>query len=131
LGDKFQDIVDYLVDIERLLEIFQMRPTISDKKDAQPLKFSKGKVHFTSVSFGYRHRQNILKKINFEVPSGLTFAIVGEKGSGKSTLLKILLRFYDINDGKIEIDDQDIRDVTVERYGYMSNTVEILILAVG
>ncbi|TVY34653.1 Heavy metal tolerance protein [Lachnellula subtilissima] len=109
----FKDITYSLMDAERLLELFQTKPTITDSPNAKPLELSHGLVKFDSVSFAYDKRKPTLAKVSFTVPAGKTVALVGETGGGKSTILKLIGRFYDVNGGSISIDDQDIREVTV------------------
>lgn len=105
-----------MMDAERLLELFQTKPSIVDDKDAKPLKFVKGEVSFKDVSFTYDGHKPNLKGVDFTVAGGSTIGIVGETGGGKSTILRLLDRFYDATDGSIEIDGQDIRKVTLKRY---------------
>ena len=100
---------------ERLLELFRMKPTITDSPQAKPLVLSKGEVKFDHASFAYDDRTPLLKNVSFAVPAGKTIALVGETGGGKSTILKLIDRFYDVKSGSISIDGQDIRDVTLQR----------------
>ena len=102
-----------LIDAERLLVLFQIKPTIADKDDAVPLKVVRGEVRFKDVHFAYDPRKPTLQKIDIDVKTGETLAFVGETGGGKSTMMKLLYRFYDVSSGAIEIDGQDIRDVTL------------------
>jgi len=104
------------MDAERMLEIFQTKPNVADDEDAKPLILTKGEIEFKNVIFAYDDRKEILKGINLKIGGGSTVAIVGETGSGKSTTLKLLHRFYDPKSGSIEIDGQDIRKLTMERY---------------
>lgn len=112
-SNAYKKVSESMMDAEHLLELFQIRPTIVDSKNAQPLDFKKGEVVFDHVEFGYEARKTTLKDVNFTVRGGSTIAIVGETGGGKSTILKLLDRFYDVTQGSIKIDGQDIRDVTV------------------
>ncbi|KFZ18554.1 hypothetical protein V501_01151 [Pseudogymnoascus sp. VKM F-4519 (FW-2642)] len=112
-SNAYKKISEALMDAEHLLELFRAKPTVVDREDAQPLVFKKGEVVFEDVHFHYEARKETLRDINFSVPGGSTIALVGETGSGKSTILKLLDRFYDVTDGSIKIDGQDIRDVTV------------------
>lgn len=112
-SNAYKKISESLMDAEHLLELFRAKPTVVDKEDAQSLVFKKGEVVFDNVHFHYEARKETLRDINFAVPGGSTIALVGETGSGKSTILKLLDRFYDVTDGSIKIDGQDIRDVTV------------------
>ncbi|KFX94613.1 hypothetical protein V490_04292 [Pseudogymnoascus sp. VKM F-3557] len=112
-SNAYKKISESLMDAEHLLELFRAEPTVVDKEDAQPLVFKKGEVVFDNVHFHYEARKETIRDINFAVPGGSTIALVGETGSGKSTILKLLDRFYDVTDGSITIDGQDIRDVTI------------------
>lgn len=111
----FKNVSSSLMDAERLLELFQTKPTITDAPTANPLMLSRGMVEFDHVSFAYDKRKPTLSDVSFTVPSGKTVALVGETGGGKSTILKLVGRFYDVNSGSISIDGQDIRDVTISR----------------
>ncbi|EFZ03221.2 ABC transporter [Metarhizium robertsii ARSEF 23] len=108
LGKRMSD--DF-IDAERLLEIMKTKSTVENKKGARPLKFVAGNVTFDNVTFSYDGQKGVIKGISFEVSAGETVAFVGATGAGKSTLLKLLDRFYDVTDGSIKIDGQDIRDV--------------------
>ncbi|KAL1901939.1 hypothetical protein Sste5346_001645 [Sporothrix stenoceras] len=96
---------------EQLLEIMNTKPTVVNKENAVDLEFAGGTVEFKDVSFSYNDKKDIVKNISFHVPSGMTVAFVGATGAGKSTILKLLDRFYDVTEGSIKIDGQDIRDV--------------------
>ncbi|KAH7310442.1 heavy metal tolerance protein [Stachybotrys elegans] len=102
---------DDFIDAERLLDIMKTKPSVESKPGARPLKFVAGEVVFENVCFSYDKQKGIIKNINFSVPAGETVAFVGATGAGKSTILKLLDRFYDVSEGCIKIDGQDIRDV--------------------
>ncbi|KAI1467611.1 uncharacterized protein F4812DRAFT_402403 [Daldinia caldariorum] len=108
-----KNISQDLVHAERLLDVMTTKPTVVEKPDAKPLKLKGGKVEFRNVSFSYDKKKDILKSVKVSVPSGTTVAFVGATGAGKSTILKLLDRFYDVTGGSIQIDGQDIRDVTI------------------
>ncbi|KAI0882841.1 uncharacterized protein GGS22DRAFT_190819 [Annulohypoxylon maeteangense] len=108
-----KNISQDLVHAEQLLDVMTTKPTVVEKPDARPLKLKGGKVEFRNVSFSYDKKKDILKCVNVSVPSGTTVAFVGATGAGKSTILKLLDRFYDVTGGSIQIDSQDIRDVTI------------------
>ncbi|TVY75636.1 Heavy metal tolerance protein [Lachnellula suecica] len=112
-SNMFRSISYCLMDAERLLELFQTKPTINDSPNAKPMKLSQGLVKFDRVSFAYDKRKPTLSDVTFIVPPGKSVALVGETGGGKSTILKLIGRFYDVNAGGISIDGQDIRDVTI------------------
>ncbi|CAG8981855.1 hypothetical protein HYALB_00009530 [Hymenoscyphus albidus] len=109
----FKTISYSLMDAERLLELFQTKPSISDLPSSKQLKLDKGLVKFDRVEFAYDDRKPTLKNVSFTVPPGKTVALVGQTGGGKSTILKLIDRFYDVKAGSISIDGQDIRDVTL------------------
>ena len=115
------------MDAERLLELFQTKPTIVDLPHAKALKFGKGEVKFDKVSFAYDERKPTLKDVTFTVPAGKTVAIVGETGGGKSTILKLIHRFYDVKSGQILVDGQDLRDITLNRYGLLSHIFSVMV----
>jgi ABC-type multidrug transport system fused ATPase/permease subunit len=100
----------------RLLGILKTKPSIVDKDDAIPLQIRTGKVKFNNVDFGYVDGKLVLKNVSISAPRGLKVGIVGKSRAGKSTTIKLFTRFYDVNKGSMEIDGQDIRDVTLERY---------------
>jgi ATP-binding cassette subfamily B protein len=85
---------------------------ITDKPDARDLIVTGGEIKFENVFFAYDPERIVLKGISFTVPAGKTVAVVGPSGAGKSTISRILYRFYDIKDGSVTIDGQDVRDVT-------------------
>ncbi|TLD11895.1 hypothetical protein PspLS_11231 [Pyricularia sp. CBS 133598] len=100
-----------LVQAEQLLEIMQRKPSVLNKNGAPALELSGARVRFDKVGFSYDGKKKILSNVSFEAPPGTTVAFVGATGAGKSTILKLLGRFYDVNEGSITIDGQDIRDV--------------------
>ena len=114
VGHSYRNLASNLIDAERLLQLFRTKPEVEDKEGAQPLQVTHGKVSFDNVSFAYDERKTTLKDLNFTAQPGQTIALVGETGSGKSTTLKLLLRFYDVKTGSIQIDGQDLRDVTLD-----------------
>ncbi|MEM3369037.1 MAG: ABC transporter transmembrane domain-containing protein [Thermoproteota archaeon] len=99
---------------ERVLEILRVDPVIKDAPDAVDFEI-KGNIKFEHVTFGYEPFIPVLKDINFEVKAGKTLGIVGQSGSGKTTVTKLLLRFNDVNEGRILIDGEDIRKIKIER----------------
>ncbi|MEM1139150.1 MAG: ABC transporter ATP-binding protein [Pseudomonadota bacterium] len=97
----------------KVFEELDDRPQIVDRPGASPLAVTGGAVAFRSVSFSYTEDGKALSEVNFDVPAGRTTALVGPSGAGKSTILNLILRFYDVSDGAVEIDGQDIRAVTM------------------
>ncbi|MER8375626.1 ABC transporter ATP-binding protein/permease [Mesorhizobium sp. M1406] len=114
IGFIYREIRQGLTDIEQMFDLLDVPQEIVDKPNAKPLTVSAGKVEFRDVHFSYDPNRKILKGISFEVPAGKTVAIVGPSGAGKSTISRLLFRFYDVQDGEVLIDGQDIRDVTQE-----------------
>ena len=112
MGMVYREIKQAVIDIETLFAILGRKPEIEDKPGAQPLKVSDGAIRFDDVHFSYDPDRPILKGLSFTVPAGHTVAIVGPSGAGKSTVSRLLYRFYELSSGRIEIDGQDIRDVT-------------------
>jgi ATP-binding cassette, subfamily B, bacterial MsbA len=97
----------------RLFTVLDTKPVVVDKPGTQTLAIKQGAIAFRDVGFRYGQTGAGVEQISFEVPAGKTVALVGHSGSGKSTLANLLLRFYDVGQGSIAIDGQDIRDVTL------------------
>ncbi|MDX2157600.1 MAG: ABC transporter ATP-binding protein/permease [Hyphomicrobiaceae bacterium] len=112
MGMVYREIKQGVTDIERMLDVLEQKPEVEDKTGAKPLAVSGGAVRFENVRFHYEPARPILEGLSFEVPAGKMVAIVGPSGAGKSTISRILMRFYDVADGRVTIDGQDIRDVT-------------------
>ena len=106
---------DDFINAERLLDVMKAQPSVENKKNARPIKFVAGEVGFEGVSFSYDKQKQVIKHVTFDVPAGQTVAFVGATGAGKSTLLKLLDRFYDVTEGCIRIDGQDVREVDLYR----------------
>jgi len=98
---------------ERIFAILETPPTIVDKFDAVIIDTFEDKIQINDVSFKYESDDTVLKNISFEIKKGSAVALVGSSGAGKSTLADLIPRFYDVNQGAIEIDGQDIRHVTL------------------
>jgi len=112
LGFVYREIRQALVNVERLFGLLGDEPVIEDAPDARALVVDKGEVRFEHVHFAYRQDRQILRDVSFSIPAGHTVAVVGASGAGKSTLARLLFRFYDVDQGSISIDGQDIRSVT-------------------
>jgi ATP-binding cassette subfamily B protein len=112
LGVIYREIKQSTVDMEKMFALLGQHREIADAPDARPLEVTQGSVRFERVSFAYNPDRPILHEVSFEVPAGKTVAVVGPSGAGKSTLARLLYRFYDVSDGGISIDGQDLRAVT-------------------
>ena len=112
LGMVYRNIKQSLTDLEQMMSLLKIAPEIEDRPGAPALAVRSGAVTFRHVDFRYDPRREILRDVDFAVPPGAKVAIVGPSGAGKSTIARLLFRFYDVTDGAIEIDGQDIRDVT-------------------
>ena len=99
--------------LERIQEILNMDEVILDAPNAKPLESFQDKVAVKNITFSYKD-EPVLKNISFELPKGKTIALVGESGSGKSTIADLLPRFYDVQQGGIEIDGIDVRQYRLE-----------------
>ncbi len=111
-GFVYRTVQEALIDSERMLDILDMKPEVCDRDGAKPLAVNGAEVRFEDVEFHYTEERKILHGVSFTVPPGKTVGIVGATGAGKSTLSRLLFRFYDVVEGRILIDGQDIRDVT-------------------
>jgi ATP-binding cassette subfamily B protein len=112
LGVVYRNIKQSLADLEQMTALMQIMPEIVDRPGAAALSVDAGTVMFRHVDFNYDSRRPILRDVDFRVPAGAKVAIVGPSGAGKSTIARLLFRFWDVERGAIEIDGQDIRDVT-------------------
>ena len=98
--------------INRFIEIMRLTPSITEKKDAIELGNIEGKITLENVDFEYENGKDVLKDVSLEIKAGECMAVVGHSGGGKTTLCQLIPRFYDVKDGKLMIDDIDVRDVT-------------------
>lgn len=99
----------------RFLDVVETEPDIVDAADAKPLKNVKGNVCYEDVSFHYSDDDTpVLSHVSFEIPAGKSIALVGPSGSGKTTICSLLPRFYDVTEGRVTIDGNDVRKLTLE-----------------
>lgn len=112
LGFVYREIRHALADMEKMFSLLDENREVADTPEATQLMVDSGAVRFEQVNFGYEADRNILFDVSFDIPAGHKVAVVGSSGAGKSTLSRLLFRFYDINQGSIKINGQDIRGVT-------------------
>ena len=99
---------------QRVFDVLDLPETIHNARDAKALPMVKGNVRFNNVSFSYNPGEQVLNNVSFDVKPGEMIAFVGPSGAGKSTVASLLPRFYDVTDGSITIDGEDIRRVTLQ-----------------
>ena len=107
-------LTNSLAAMDRIFEVFDTYPEVQERPAAQVLGRVGGGIAFDQVSFRYDGRESVLEAFSLAIPAGTTVALVGPSGAGKSTLAKLLVRFYDVTEGRIRIDGTDIRDVTLK-----------------
>jgi ABC-type transport system involved in Fe-S cluster assembly fused permease/ATPase subunit len=130
LGVIYREIKQSLTDLDKMFVLMEKEREVRDAPEAQPLSLlplppgegrgeGRGEgsgvnstIRFEDVSFAYEPARPILKHVSFEIPAGKTVAVVGPSGSGKSTMARLLYRFYDVQQGRITIGGEDIREVT-------------------
>lgn len=106
------ELQNALASAARVFELIDEAPQVPDKKEAKKLTEVKGEVSLKKVSFSYNPEIALIENLNLEVYPGQRVAIVGPTGCGKSTLINLLMRFYDVNGGSIQVEKVDIRDIT-------------------
>lgn len=116
LSNFYNTLITNFSAAERIFDILDTEPVIKDIENAKKMKKIKGSVEFRNVNFAYDTNTNILKDISFKVNPGEKVALVGSTGAGKSTIISLLSRFYDVSDGEILVDGENINGVELESY---------------
>ncbi|MDG2482582.1 MAG: ABC transporter ATP-binding protein/permease [Alphaproteobacteria bacterium] len=111
-GFVYREIRQALIDIEQMFQLLAVDAEIIDTPGAPAIAVDGASIRFENVNFAYDERRPILRDVDFMVPAGKEVAVVGPSGAGKSTISRLLYRFYDVGEGAILIDDQDLRNVT-------------------
>ena len=106
-------IQEGLAAADRIYTVLDHEPVVKDAADAIPLMTEGGAIHLERVTFGYQPSRPTIESLSLDIPAGKTVALVGASGAGKSTILNLILRFYDVDEGAVRIDGQDIRGVTL------------------
>lgn len=114
-GESITMLSQGIASIKRIQEVFEEKPEIFDREDAEPVEEVQGQIDFKNLTFMHNgHSEPTLKNINLHVPAGTTLAIIGRTGNGKSTLVNLLLHLYNTQDGMIFIDGQDINSISLK-----------------
>jgi len=113
ITNMFSQVQRGLASANRIFELIDARPAVTDAPQAKVLKGFEQEVRYEQVGFSYRDGQPVLQNINFTLPKGKTIALVGPSGGGKSTIADLLCRFYDTKEGAILIDGLNLKDISV------------------
>ncbi|MBQ8316672.1 MAG: ABC transporter ATP-binding protein [Lachnospiraceae bacterium] len=113
LGNIFNNFINNIAYLERIFETLDEPVTVDDAEDATEMAPIKGDVTFENVTFAYEEGKDVLKNVSFTVKAGESVALVGPTGAGKSTIVNLISRFYNVNQGRVLIDGQDISKVTL------------------
>jgi ATP-binding cassette subfamily B multidrug efflux pump len=114
LGQMYNQLLVAMASSERIFEYLDEQPAVQDNPGAKTLGMIRGDINFNQVVFEYEKGRAALKGIDLDVKAGQSIALVGHTGSGKSTIINLIGRFYDIKSGRITIDGEDIREVTLD-----------------
>jgi ATP-binding cassette subfamily B protein len=114
LGGTYREFKGALTDIERMFDIMDLSPRVTDLPGAVVLPVGNGPIEFDHVSFAYHADRPILRDVSFVVRPGEKVAVVGPSGAGKSTIARLLFRFYDPNQGRVCVNGSDVKGVTLE-----------------
>lgn len=114
LANLMNKFINAVANLERIFEMLDEPVTVDDAPEAVEMPEIKGDVHFENVTFAYEEGINILENLSFDVKAGESVALVGPTGAGKTTIVNLISRFYNINGGKVRIDESDISRVTLK-----------------
>jgi ATP-binding cassette, subfamily B, bacterial MsbA len=114
IGTLNSVIQEGLAAVQRIFTLLDEKPLIENRPDAKRLEAPRGAIAFRAVTFAYGEDSTALDQVSFEIPPGTTAALVGPSGAGKSTIINLIPRLYDVTGGRIEVDGQDIRELTLE-----------------
>lgn len=114
LSNFYNQLVTNIAGAERIFEILDTKPDLTDEETACEMPEITGAVSFRHVTFSYEKEKEVLKDVSFEIEPGQTVALIGPTGAGKSTIVNLICRFYDIQHGQVCIDGRDVKSVTIE-----------------
>ncbi len=114
LSNFYNQLITNIAGAERIFEILDIEPDITDETEAVEMPPIKGDVRFNKITFSYDEKVEVLKDLSFHVKEGETIALVGPTGAGKTTIVNLISRFYDISEGIVMIDNRDITSVSIE-----------------
>lgn len=114
LSNFYNQLVTNIAGAERIFEILDTKPDLTDRETACEMPEITGAVSFRHVTFSYEKEKEVLKDVSFEIEPGQTVALIGPTGAGKSTIVNLICRFYDIQHGQVCIDGRDVKSVTIE-----------------
>ncbi len=114
LSNFYNKLITNITGAERIFDILDTKPDITDTDEVISLPSIKGEVYFENVSFAYDEETKVLNNVSFKIKPGETIALVGPTGAGKTTIVNLISRFYDIQEGSIYIDGNDIKNVSIE-----------------
>ena len=123
LTREYGQIQKTMASISRIFEILDIEPSLVEKPGAKTLSEVRGAVRFDGVSFGYGRDAPVLQDVDLDIRAGETVALVGPTGAGKTTLVSLLLRFYDVGEGRITLDGHDLRGVTLDSLAAQTGVV--------
>jgi ABC-type multidrug transport system fused ATPase/permease subunit len=111
LSQLYNTFLAAVAALDKITDVLDEKPEVLDRPDASELATIQGDVRFDNITFGYGEGPTVLHGLDLAVPAGTTVALVGHTGAGKSTIVKLLARFYDPRDGRVLIDDVDLRSI--------------------